>query len=366
MAARARTPLSSLATPQMAARARTPLSSLATPQMAAKARTPLNSLATPPTAARAHTPLNSLATPPMAAKARTPLNSLAIPPTAARARTSRCAELFGSEEEKDVEPSLRILFFICLAKSPYHSQMRSVLVAILLLPMIANCHKTGAAEGTSSSAHVDAAVPLRIQDLGAQGSPLEGKFVRYDLLEPLPRAVSIAGTPLAPEIRAPELIGINLTLVARSFVESDPNRYSAPISVTLQRYMHVYGVLQRDRTIEKQSGLVSYVLLVDRAETMPVEPPVVTTIAEIAKAPAQWDRKRVTVEGKYTQQFEASFLDSAWLAFDTDMAASSRIVGSRSKLKVEGIVYAAPGHRYGHMGASAFQITAFKIDVLEP
>lgn len=196
---------------------------------------------------------------------------------------------------------------------------------------------------------------LRAIDLAADPEPHVGKDVSLTIVEDL--LTSEARGDLRVDL--PEYPDRTLALAV-------PVGRPLPESPAL--------VVGRVRRAANQSGWVVDVTSSRPLARGPYES--APSIDAILAEPSRWDRRWVTYEGTWTSGFESSELDERiWL----DLHASAREAASslppsprapgapprRTRVRVQGILYARPQSGYGHLGHSPLAIVADRLVVLD-
>jgi hypothetical protein len=170
------------------------------------------------------------------------------------------------------------------------------------------------------------------------------------------------------EIRAYDLGAFDLALVPSAWRAGDPNRYKNKFDRVIEGPVRVRGQLLEDKEMSRPKH-PHYVIRVDQVEAAPADPP--SHAASPADLP-RLDRRVVSYEGTYTTGFEVSTLDdSIWVTFGPgakELGKSGGVVEkgrTRDRVRVTGVVYSRPGHRYGHLGGAEHEIVVSRLEYLD-
>lgn len=214
--------------------------------------------------------------------------------------------------------------------------------------------------------------PLRPGELLAQAERWAGSVVEIEIVERLAGPPTLERLAKAEygqvRVELPEGASSEISLVPPAFRLEDPARYRQRFDRVLVAPLRVRGELLEDRELRRGAHR-SYVIRVERAEVLPSAPPIrVGSVAELRADRTRFDRATIQIEGSYVSAFEKSALENEiWLS----QAAGARIVGEprrdgkAQQVRVVGVLFAAPGAHYGHLGGYAFELSAREIEYLQ-
>ncbi|HEV7509381.1 MAG TPA: hypothetical protein VGS07_31180 [Thermoanaerobaculia bacterium] len=225
-----------------------------------------------------------------------------------------------------------------------------------------------------SSQPATGSFPLRPLDLVNNADRYLQRTVEIEIVEPLAGPTTTEMLSRSEygqvEIRIPEGVGKNLSLVPSTFRLEDPARYRRKFDRVIESPVRVRGEFLRDEELSKDYHRPAYIIRVAAIEALPAGlPEKVHSLAEIQSSPAHWDRKLIAYEGVYKSGFEISALDrDIWL----DFAPKAEVVGrppnraglSSNRVRVTGILFARPGSSYGHLGGYHFELFASRVEFL--
>lgn len=252
-------------------------------------------------------------------------------------------------------------------------------LSFLILAGFLFCFSSWSSGGEQKASAADKASksPLRPTDLIEKPGHYLNRSVEVDIVEPL-------DGPVTPEalasleygqvrVRVPDAkVPGEISLVPEAFHPQDPNRYRRKFDRVIEGPIRVRGEFLRDEEMTKAlHNRPVYVIRASSIEPLALEPPKrVSSLAELESNRAFWNRKQIVYEGVYESRFEVSALDKAiWLSSEY----RAKIVGEPAstpgekrihRVRVTGILFAAPNARYGHLGGYGLELLASKIEYL--